>query len=97
MKITINAVRLAGGISKWGPILLSSVVPCLMKSVNVCITMVLGIIVKIKIGIIFIICLVSSTCVTVQSIHDEVWPVFTAALSRNLREHKWGEEVCKLN
>lgn len=84
MKITINTMRLAGGISKWGPILLSSVVPCLMKSVNVCITIVLGIIVRIKIGTIFIIFLVSSICVTVQSIHDEVSRVFTAALSRIL-------------
>jgi len=48
--------------------------------------MVLGIHVVINTGNIFVICLVSSICVTVQSIHGEVWPVFTAALSRNLQE-----------
>ena len=33
MKIVTNAVRQAGGISKWGPRLLLRVVPCLTKRV----------------------------------------------------------------
>lgn len=83
-----NAVRHAGGISKWGPMLKSSVVPCLMKSVPPVTSNVLGRIVVIKIGSIFVICLVSSTWVTGQSIHGDVLPVFIAALSRKLQPHK---------
>lgn len=85
MKIVTNEVRQAGGISKWGPMLLTSVVPCLMKSVFVCATRALGMNVAIRIGIIFIICLVSSTWVTGHKFHGVFGPLFTAALSRNLQ------------
>lgn len=80
----MKAVRDAGGISNLGPIPLFKVVPCLMKRVCVCASIVLGIKVTISIGSIFIICLASSTWVIGQSIHGELGPVFTDALSRSL-------------
>lgn len=86
MKIVTNAVRHAGGIWKWGPMLRSRVLPCLMKSVPVCAIMVLGMIVAARIGIIFTICFVSSTCVTGHSSQGESRPVYTAALSRMLQQ-----------
>uniref|UniRef100_A0A2P2NBZ5 Uncharacterized protein n=1 Tax=Rhizophora mucronata TaxID=61149 RepID=A0A2P2NBZ5_RHIMU len=55
-----------------------------MKRVLSCASIMPGTKVATRIGIIFNICLVSSTCVTVQSIHGLVDPVFTAALLRNL-------------
>lgn len=85
MKIVTNAERHAGGISKPEPILLSSVVPCLTKRVPIWANMVLGINDATRIGTILTICLVCSTWVTGHSIHGEVGPLFTAALSRNLQ------------
>ena len=85
MKIVMNAERHAGGISKLGPMLLSSVVRCLMKSVPPWANIMLDTNVATRIGTNLIICLVSSTCVTGHSIHGEVGPLFTAALSRNLQ------------
>lgn len=96
MKIIVIDERLPGEKLKRGPILLFSVMPCLMKSVKMCIPKVLGIIVKIEIGTSFVICLVSSICVTVQSIHGEFCPVFIAALSRKLQAER-RMRVCTLD
>lgn len=80
-----NPARQAGGILKL-PRFLFKVVPCLTKSVPIWAIIVLGMIVEIKIGIILSICLVSSTCVTGDSIQEVVELVLTQALLRNLHE-----------
>ncbi|MFS7975446.1 hypothetical protein Hanom_Chr10g00880721 [Helianthus anomalus] len=75
----------AGGISKFGPMDRTNVVPCLMKSVLVWAISVLGMNVAHKTGIILTICFVCSTCVTGHRYHSEVGSsTLTAALSRNL-------------
>ena len=79
-----KAAKLAGGIWKWLPMLLSRVVPCLMKRVCVCANIVLGMNVHIKTGIILSICFVSSTWVTVHSFHESLDPLLIAALFKNL-------------
>lgn len=82
MEIVTKAPRLADGIWKWLPMCRSSVVPCFMNSVFTCAIIVLGMMVTSRMGSMMIICLVSSTCVTVHTLHVLV---MILALLRNFK------------
>lgn len=86
----------AGGISKWSVIFRSIVLLCLIKNVEACATHTPNVIEVNHMGIMFIISFVSSTFVTVASLHglcffsagrsSSSWII--AALSRNLQHKK---------